>query len=44
MTENFTTSSKGSETSKNSEKYSLELNVNNISKIGKIFSYRIAPN
>ena len=28
MTENFTTCSKGSETSKDSEKYSLELNVN----------------
>ena len=28
MTEIFTTSSKGSETSRNSEKYSLELKVN----------------
>ena len=28
MMENFTTSSKGSETSKNNEKYSLELNLN----------------
>ena len=45
MNENFTTSSKGSETSKNNEKYLLELNVNSneysFGYFERIFEYSV---